>query len=565
MKWSQSLIPTLREDPRDAEIPSHRLLLRAGFIRQLAGGVYTFLPLGLRVLRKIERIVRDEMDAAGALEVGMPALHPREIWEQTGRAATLNDILFKVKDRSDRQWVLGPTHEEIVTTLVAAEVRSYKQLPKNIYQIQTKFRDEPRPRYGLIRVKEFLMKDAYSFDVDDAGANRSYQVMYDAYKRIFARCGLKTIDVEAHSGAMGGSHSHEFMVVSLAGEDHVARCDKCGYAANLEKATSRIDDRRQQTGDHRPEKFATPGVRTIEDLTKAPYNVAADRQIKTLVYMIDDRLTLLLLRGSDELNEAKISGTVSRPARPEEIKPALGALPGSLGAVGVSHLPVIADEALRGRSSMVTGANEDNFHVRGVDVARDIKIGEWRDLRVVQPGEGCPKCDAALSVESAIEVGHVFKLGTKYSVALGANYLDEAGASKPVIMGCYGIGVSRCVAAVVEQCHDEKGIMWPRAVAPYQVAILPLNVNHADSMRVAQEIYDGLMAAGIDCIMDDRTDRPGVKFNDADLVGIPVRITVGEKSLAKGVVELKARREAEIATVAPGEAVATIRAKLASL
>lgn len=565
MKWSQSLIPTLREDPKDAEIPSHRLLLRAGFIRQLAGGVYTFLPLGLRVLRKIERIVREEMDAAGAIEVGMPALHPREIWEQTGRAATLNEILFKVKDRTDRQWVLGPTHEEIVTSLVAAEVRSYKQLPKNIYQIQTKFRDEPRPRYGLIRVKEFLMKDAYSFDADDAGANRSYQIMYETYKRIFTRCGLKTIDVEAHSGAMGGSHSHEFMVVSPAGEDHVARCDKCGYAANLEKATSRLERRTPARPTGELEKFATPGVRTIEDLTKPPYNAAAEDQIKTLVYVIDDKLTLLLLRGSDELNEAKIRGTVSRPAHPEEIKPALGALPGSLGAVGVTHLPVIADEALRGRSNMVTGANEDNFHVRGVDIARDIKVGEWCDLRVAQAGEGCPNCDAKLHVDSAIEVGHVFKLGTKYSVALGANYLDEAGASKPVIMGCYGIGVSRCVAAVVEQSHDDKGIIWPRAVAPYEVAILPLNVNHAETMRVAGEIYAGLTAAGVDCILDDRVDRPGVKFNDADLVGIPLRVTIGEKSLAKGVVELKARREPEITTTPPADAVATIRAKLASL
>jgi prolyl-tRNA synthetase len=562
MKWSQSLIPTLREDPKDAEIPSHRLLLRAGFIRQLAGGVYTFLPLGLRVLRKIERIVREEMNAAGALEILMPALHPREIWEQTGRAATLNEILFKIKDRSDRAFVLGPTHEEIVTTLVAAEVRSYKQLPKNIYQIQTKFRDEPRPRFGLIRVKEFLMKDAYSFDMDDAGANRSYQVMYDAYKRIFARCGLKTIDVEAHSGAMGGSHSHEFMVVSPAGEDHVARCDRCHYAANLEKATSRIADHRPQTGDSKLEKFATPGVRTIEDLTKPPYNVAAENQIKTLVCMLDDKLTLVLLRGCDELNEAKLPGAAVRPAHAEEIKPALGASPGSLGAVGVSHMPVIADEALRGRAGMTTGANEDNFHVRGVDIARDIKVGRWLDLRVAQTGEGCPKCDGTLRVDSAIEVGHVFKLGTKYSVALGANYLDETGASKPMFMGCYGIGVSRCVAAVVEQCHDEKGIVWPRAVAPYEVAILPLNVNHAESMQVAQQIYDGLTAAGMDAIVDDRADRPGVKFNDADLVGFPVRVTVGEKSLAKGVVELKARRDPAPATVAPADAVAAIRDRL---
>jgi prolyl-tRNA synthetase len=558
MRWSQTLIPTLREVPKDAEIPSHQLLLRAGMIRPLAAGLYTFLPLGYRVLKKVERIVREEMDAAGALEVLMPALHPREIWEQTGRAGTLDEILFKVKDRTDRQFVLGPTHEEIVTTLAAAEIRSYRQLPKNIYQIQTKFRDEPRPRYGLIRVKEFIMKDAYSFDADDAGADRSYQAMYEAYKRIFARCGLETIDVEASSGGMGGSFSHEFMVVSPAGEDHVARCDKCGYAANLEKASSRIAVNSQQSAVSL-EKFATPGVRTIEDLTKPPYNVPAAQQIKTLVYVLDDKLTVLLVRGSDELNEAKIPAGKIRPAHSDEIRAALGALPGSLGAVGVTSIPVIADETLRGATGMTTGANQDDHHVRGVSVERDIKVSRWADLRTVQTGEGCPKCSGTLRVEAAIEVGHVFKLGTKYSEALNARYLDEAGASRPMIMGCYGIGVSRCVAAIVEQCHDDKGICWPRAVAPYEVAILPMNVNHAETMRVAEDLYRQLMAAGIDAILDDRTDRPGVKFNDADLVGFPVRVTVGEKSLAKGVVEIKSRRGSDILTAAPAEAVAAIK------
>jgi prolyl-tRNA synthetase len=570
MKWSQALIPTLREVPKDAEIPSHQLLLRAGLIRQLAGGVYTFLPLGLRVLQKVEQIVREEMNAAGALEVLMPAMHPREIWEQTGRAATLNEILFKFKDRSDRPWVLGPTHEEIVTSLAAAEIRSYKQLPKNIYQIQTKFRDEPRPRFGLIRVKEFIMKDAYSFDADQAGLDRSYQAMYDAYKRIFSRLGLQTLDVEAHSGAMGGSHSYEFMVASPAGEDRIALCPQCRYAANLEKATSRVEQasRLLPAEDRRdacPTKFATPGVRTIEDLTKPPYHCAAEDQIKTLVYVLDDKLTLVLVRGCDTLNEAKLPAQAARPAHPAEIKAALGALPGSLGAVGVKHLPVVADETLRGRTGMITGANEDDFHLRGVDVARDIPVTQWADLRTVRAGEGCPKCEGTLRVESAIEVGHVFKLGTKYSTALGANYLDEKGESKVMIMGCYGIGVSRCVAAIVEQCHDEKGILWPRAVAPYEVAVLPLNVNHAETMKVAGEIYAGLQAAGISVILDDRADRPGVKFNDADLVGFPVRVTVGEKSLAKGGVELKARREAT-AEIVPADAVLpAIQAKLAAL
>ncbi|MCG3147670.1 MAG: Proline--tRNA ligase [Verrucomicrobiae bacterium] len=564
MKWSQALIPTLREVPKDAEISSHQLLLRAGLIRQLAGGVYTFLPLGLRVLRKVEQIVREEMDAAGALEVLMPAMHPREVWEQTGRATSLNDILFKFKDRSDRQWLLGPTHEEIVTSLAAAEIRSYKQLPKNIYQIQTKFRDEPRPRFGLIRVKEFIMKDAYSFDVDQAGLDRSYQTMYEAYKRIFARLGLKTLDVEAHSGAMGGSHSYEFMVASPAGEDRIALCPKCNYAANLEKATSRVAVGLAGAAGVL-EKFATPGVRTIEDLTKPPYNCAAQNQIKTLVYMLNDKLTLVLVRGCDSLNEAKLPAVTARPAHPEEIKAALGALPGSLGAVGVTKLPVLADETLRGRTGMVTGANEDDHHLRGVDVGRDITVAQWLDVRTVQDGEGCPKCDGALKIDSAIEVGHVFKLGTKYSTALGANYLDEKGESKVMIMGCYGIGVSRCVAAIVEQCHDDKGIVWPRGVAPFEVAVLPLNTGHAETMKVAGEIYRGLQASGISVILDDRTDRPGVKFNDADLVGFPVRVTVGEKSLVKGVVELKVRREAELRTVTPADAVGTIRDLLAQL
>jgi prolyl-tRNA synthetase len=449
--------------------------------------------------------------------------------------------------------------------LIAADVRSYKQLPKNIYQIQTKFRDEPRPRFGLIRVKEFLMKDAYSFDADDAGADQSYRAMYAAYKKIFARCGLKTIEVEAYSGAMGGSHSHEFMVVSPAGEDQVVLCEKCDYAANLEKAVSRVEVRSQKSGVTTLEKFPTPGVRTIEDLTKPPYNVAAENQIKTLVYVLDDKLTLVLLRGSDELNEAKLPAATARPAHAEEIKAALGASAGSVGAVGVKNLAALVDETLRGATGMVTGANLDDVHLRGLDIARDINVMRWLDLRAIKSGEGCPKCDGVVRVEPAIELGHVFMLGTKYSVAFGANYLDETGANKPMVMGSYGIGVSRCVAAVVEQCHDEKGICWPRSVAPYQVAILALNVNDANTTRVAEEIYNELNAAGIEAILDDRVDRPGVKFNDADLVGFPLRVTVGEKSLAKGGVELKARAEAESSLVPAREAVSAIRAKLVSL
>ncbi len=566
MRWSQALIPTLREDPKDAEIPSHRLLLRAGLVRQLAGGVYTFLPLGLRVLRKVEQIVREEMDRAGALEVQMPALHPRELWEQTGRATTLNDILFKVKDRTDRQWLLGPTHEEIVTTLAAAEIHSYRQLPKNIYQIQTKFRDEPRPRFGLVRVKEFLMKDAYSFDVDEAGLDRSYQTMYTAYQHIFSRCGVKTIDVEAHSGAMGGSQSHEFMVVSPAGEDQIARCDKCDYAANLEKAVSRLACAAPSAPSAAVERFPTPGVRTIEDLTKPPYNVAANRQIKTLVYILDDQLTLLLMRGDHQLNEAKLPASAARPAHPDEIKAALGALPGSLGAVGVTKLPVIADETLRGATGMVTGANQDDCHAQNVDVERDITVGRWLDLRTVQTGEGCPRCTGVLHVEAAIEVGHVFKLGTKYSAALGAQYLDESGAAKPMIMGCYGIGVSRTVAAIVEQAHDKDGICWPVSVAPYQVCLIPVIPTKTrggaqpdcDFLKLAEQLYAELRDRKIDVILDDRDDSPGVKFKDADLIGFPVRVIVSERALAKGGFELKNRITGRVAFVPPPEALQAV-------
>jgi len=562
MRWSQAFIPTLRENPKEAEIPSHQLMLRAGLLRQVAGGIYTFLPLGFRVLKKIEHIVREEMDRAGALEVLMPAVHPKEMWERTGRYTAINEILFKLKDRTGREFVLGPTHEEIVTALVANDIKSYRQLPKNLYQIQTKFRDEPRPRFGLIRVKEFTMKDAYSFDMDDAAADRSYQSMYDAYVRIFQRLGLKTCVVEAHSGAMGGSHSHEFMVMSPAGEDRIASCGECGYAANLEKATSRLTDGKDvpvqaEDGDLNVEvpdvlpveKFPTPGVKTIADLTKPPYDVPAARQIKTLVYVVDSKPALFLIRGDHDLNEAKVitatGGTLCRAAEAEEIRKALGASPGSLGAVGVKHVPVYADEALRDTTDMVTGANEDGFHLRGVDITKDIAVAKWVDLRTVRSGEGCPKCDSVLRVDTAIEIGHVFKLGTKYSVAVGANFLDEKGESKPMIMGCYGIGVSRLVAAIIEQHHDKDGIQWPPGVAPYKVCISPVNLAHAETKALAEQSYADLQARGVEVILDDREERPGIKFKDADLVGFPVRVTIGEKGLAKGQVEVRLRKTGE--------------------
>ena len=558
MRWSQTFIPTLKESPAEAEIISHKLLLRAGLVRKLTGGLYTFLPLGLRALKKVEAIVREEMDRAGALEVFMPARQPPAIWARSGRLETAKDVLFHVKDRAGKEWVLGPTHEEVITTLVADEFNSYRQLPVNFYQIQTKFRDEIRPRFGLMRAKEFIMKDAYSFDADDESANASYQRMYDAYARVFARCGLRAIPVQADTGVMGGTHSHEFMVPAETGENEVVYCESGDYAANIEKATSQgpatatpADD----CGDS--EKFETPGVKTIDDLARR-FDVAAERQIKTLVYVADDKPVIVLLRGDDQLEEAKLGGVLGakafRAAGDAEIVKALGAQPGSLGPVGVEGIPVYADEVLRGGSGMVTGANDDGHHLRNVNIERDVAVGEWADLRQVQAGELCVETGQPLKIRRAIEVGHVFKLGTKYSEALGATFLDENGKSIPSIMGCYGIGVTRTLQAVIEQCHDESGIIWPTSVAPYEVCITALDVEpESEVMTLANRLYDELRAKGVDVILDDRPARPGIKFKDSELVGFPLRIGIGERSLAKGNVEIKPR-VGEMILCSPDEA-----------
>jgi prolyl-tRNA synthetase len=549
MYWSRTLIPTMKETPSDAEIVSHQLLMRAGLIRKLTGGLYTFMPLGLRVLRKVERIVREEMDRAGALEVLMPALQPVDIWQKSGRYETAADVLFKVKDRAKKDWVLGPTHEEVITTLVAGEIASYRQLPKNFYQIQTKFRDEIRPRFGLMRAKEFIMKDAYSFDTTDELAQVSYQKMYDAYVRIFYRCGLRAMPVEADTGIIGGKYSHEFMVPAETGENEVVFCETGHYAANIEKATSRltVQPGKAANPSAMPEKFATPGVVTIAALSQAPYGVAAHQQIKTLVYLIESKLALVLMRGDHQLNEVKLAaatGAVNlRPATVEEIQPALGAKPGSLGAVDVSNLlTVYADESLRGVTGMVTGANQDGFHFRNVSIDRDIKVEKWADLRTVAKGEPCPTCGAALNIRRAIEVGHVFKLGTKYSEKLDALFVAEDGSKKPAIMGCYGIGITRTMQAVIEQCNDKDGIIWPMSVAPFHVCVTPLGVVPGSAvMMLAEQLYNELTMRGVEVILDDREERPGVKFKDSELVGIPIRIAIGEKSLAKGEVEIKTR------------------------
>ena len=536
----------MKESPAEAEIVSHKLLLRAGLVRKLTGGLYTFLPLGLRALRKVENIVREEMNRAGALEVFMPALQPPAIWARSGRLETAKEVLFHVKDRAQKEWVLGPTHEEVITTLVADEFNSYRQFPVNFYQIQTKFRDEIRPRFGLMRAKEFIMKDAYSFDADDESANASYQRMYDAYARIFERCGLRAIPVQADTGVMGGAHSHEFMVPAETGENEVVYCESGDYAANIEKAASQGPAAATPSDDCGvAEKFETPGVKTIEDLAKS-FDIAAERQIKTLVYIADDKPVIVLLRGDDQLEEAKLGGALGtatfRAAGDAEIVKALGAHPGSLGAVGVEGIPVYVDEVLRGGSGMVTGANDDGHHLRNVNIERDITVGEWANLRKVQAGELCVETGQPLKIRRAIEVGHVFKLGTKYSEALGATFLDENGKSIPSIMGCYGIGVTRTLQAVIEQCHDESGVIWPTSVAPYEVCITALDVEpESEVMTLANRLYDELRAKGVDVILDDRPARPGIKFKDSELVGFPLRIGIGERSLAKGNVEIKPR------------------------
>lgn len=553
MRWSQLLIPTLKETPAEAEILSHKLLLRAGLARKLTGGLYTFLPLGLRVLQKIQQIVREEMNRAGAQEVLMPAMQPTDIWKQSGRYETASDVLFKVKDRADKEWVLGPTHEEVITSLVAGELNSYRQMPKNFYQIQTKFRDEIRPRFGLMRAKEFIMKDAYSFDVSDESASESYHKMYDAYSRIFKRCGLQSFPVEADTGVIGGSLSHEFMVPAETGENDVVYCESGEYAANIEKATSAGPAKptpTESTGDA-PEKFETPGVKTIEALAKDPYGVAAHEQIKTLVFIVDDQTVLALVRGDDQLNEAKfacaLGTTTFRAATPAEIFDALGAYPGSLGAVnGVAGnekvSAVYADEVLKDAKGMTTGANEKGCHLRHVDIDRDIENLKWHDLRNVNAGEACVTTGKPLKIRRAIEVGHVFKLGTKYSKSLNATFLDENGKSQLCVMGCYGIGVTRTLQAVIEQSNDKWGIVWPISVAPFQICVTALDIDPDSApMKLAEEYYNALTEQGFEVILDDRKERPGFKFKDSELVGIPLRIAIGEKSLANGEVEIKPR------------------------
>jgi prolyl-tRNA synthetase len=585
-RWSQLFIPTLREAPADAEVASHKFLVRAGFIRQLGAGIYSYLYLGQRSILKISKIVRQEMDKIGQ-EFYLPALHPREIWEASGRWHLMGDNMFRLKDRKGADLCLGMTHEEVMTEIARKELRSYKQLPQIWYQIQTKFRDEPRPKSGLLRVRQFTMKDAYSFDVDAAGLDASYQKHYETYRRIFDRCGLKYSVVEAHSGAMGGSQSHEFMVRSDAGEDLVAACPKGDYAANLEKAISKLEAVADPAGDSPCEKVHTPGMKTIEEVAKF-LGVSPKNKIKTMAFIssepdektggVKTRNLIVLLRGDHYLNEAKLSAAVGgkdvRPMNAEEIQQVFQAPAGFLGPVGIpafslsvtetqklllESLPIIiGDKALEGRRNLVTGANLEDYHLRNVTPGRDFMVTMWTDVRNAEAGEGCPICGAPLEIGKSVEIGHIFKLGYKYSDSMGLRVLDKDGKEVTPIMGSYGIGIERILTCAVELYHDDDGFFLPPAIAPFQVVVTPVNANDIAQGKAALEISDKLEKAGLDVVLDDRDERPGVKFKDADLVGIPVRITVGKK-LAEGKVEVfqRSTRTTQDATISDIEALVT--------
>ena len=546
MRWTSLFIPTLREAPAEAEAVSHQLLVRGGFIRQLQSGHYSMLPLAWKVNKKIVKILREEMDSIGAQEVMLPAIHTASLWQKSGRWDAIGDDMFRFVDRKGADQVLAMTNEEVIAT-VALELSSYRDLPQMWYQIQTKFRDEPRPKSGLLRVREFDMKDSYSIDIDDEGLDKSFNLHHQAYERIFVRLGLHAIPVEASSGAMGGSDSVEFMVESPAGEDDVAVCNSCGYSANVERATSIIPEVVNRLENETLEKFGTPNIRTIEALSEAGH--PPEHQIKTLVYMIDGELSLVLLRGDHQFQEQKFCDATSSveiiPAEEDTIKKALGALPGSLGAVGIDGIPIFADPALKGRSGMTTGANEDDFHLLGVNVERDIKVEQWVDVRSIVDGEGCPSCSEPLRVVRCIEAGHIFRLGRKYSEAMGVTVLDSEGNSQIPTMGSYGIGVGRAMAAIAETHCDDSGLIWPMSVAPYEVVLTVVKTDDENSMKIADEIYTDLKTNGIDVLLDDREERPGVKFADAELIGIPLRVTIGPRGLENGVVEFLDRSDPE--------------------
>ncbi|MBM7619022.1 prolyl-tRNA synthetase [Bacillus tianshenii] len=562
MKQSMTLIPTLREVPSDAEVKSHQLLLRAGFIRQNASGIYSFLPLGKRVLKKVEDIVREEMENAGAVELLMPAMQAAELWQESGRWYSYGPELMRMRDRHNREFALGATHEEVITTIVRDEVKSYKKLPLTLYQIQTKFRDEKRPRFGLLRGREFLMKDAYSFHSSQESLDDVYEKMFTAYSNIFTRLGLNFRAVIADSGAMGGKDTHEFMVLSEIGEDTIAYSSDSSYAANIEMAPVVANYEKSGEAEIEMEKVSTPDQKTIEDVSGF-LNVTSSKMIKTLCFKVDEKFVVVLVRGDHEINDVKLKNlyqaSVVELATPEEVKVQMGCSIGSLGPIGLPQsVEVVADHAVEYLVNAVSGANEEGYHYTNVNPVRDFSVNQYTDLRFIQEGDLSPDGQGVIRFAKGIEVGHVFKLGTRYSEAMGATYLDENGRTQPMIMGCYGIGVSRVMAAVVEQFHDESGIVWPNAVTPYDVHVIPVNAKNAEQAALSEEIYSELKRNGFAVLFDDRQERPGVKFADADLIGLPVRVTVGKKAEEK-VVEVKWRKTGEMEEVSVDNLIQTLR------
>lgn len=563
MRVSEMLVPTLREVPAEAEVISHILMLRAGMMRKSASGVYTYLPLGYRAIKKVMQITREEMDKKGGQELMLPIVQPAELWLESGRWHVYGDELFRLKDRHGRDFALGPTHEEIITDLVRGEVRSYKQMPLLLYQIQNKYRDERRPRFGLMRGREFVMKDLYSFDRDDSGLDESYRKMYDAYSRIFSRCGLKFRPVEADAGAIGGSGgTHEFMVMAESGEAAIVYCDKCSYAANVEKAEAVAAEQSSDEALQNLEEVSTPGAKTIDEVAEL-LKLSPEKLVKTLVYLSDDEAVVALVRGDREINEIKLQnllGSVQLVMADERtVQEVTGADTGFAGPVGLKKVRIIADKEVVLMKNAVTGANKTDAHLLNVNPGRDFNPDQVADIRIVRGSEPCPRCSGTLIEARGIEVGQVFKLGTKYSKALNAKFLDENGKEQLMVMGCYGIGISRTVAASIEQNHDNDGIIWPMPIAPYHAIVVPVSSKDEEQMKIAEAFYDELNKLGVETILDDRNERPGVKFKDADLIGYPLRIVVGSKAVSEGVVEIKHRRSGNVETISVQNAVQHIR------
>ena len=569
MRYSQYLLPTLKEIPSEADVPSHQLMFRAGMIRKLASGIYSYLPLGLRAIQKVESIIREEMNRAGAIEVLLPFVQPAEIWQESHRWEEYGKELLRVRDRHNRDYCLGPTHEEVITDIARREIRSYRQMPINLYQIQTKFRDEIRPRFGVMRAREFIMKDAYSFDVDEKGADESYQKMVDAYTRIFTRCGLKFKMVEAESGVIGGTFSHEFMVLAETGEETIVSCTHCSYAANIEKAEFKRPEASGRILDKellKPfQKVLTPDKRTVEEVTQF-LQVSPKDLIKTLIFDTDKGCIAALVRGDHEISEKKLKavlGTENLQLAGEEMVEELTQAPkGFAGPIGLS-IPMIADMDIQKMVNFITGANEKDAHLIHVNLMRDFEVAQFVDIRKFSPGDRCPLCGKETRIDKGIEVGHTFKLGTKYSKAMGATYLDNQGKEKEIVMGCYGIGLGRTVAAAIEQSYDQNGIIFPMPITPFQILLLPVNLKIDRLRETAEQLYQNLLEEGVEVLYDDREETPGVKFKDADLIGMPLRVTLGEKNLKKGLVEVKKRRTGEILLVKKEEAIPKIKEMIA--